>query len=165
MGAIMQSAANPIMPIPGLVDPVPVPRAVTPRADGRIDLIGLSRPQIASCSSKRGWTRKRPSCAPSRCSTGSTIAASPTLKAMTDIAKTDAPWLAERFVIGRPKSSRRSIPPTAPANGCCAPTTGRIMKWCSSPMPIAARCAFPARSAARSTAGSATPARCGWSAT
>ncbi|RYD93168.1 MAG: 23S rRNA (adenine(2503)-C(2))-methyltransferase RlmN, partial [Sphingomonadales bacterium] len=29
------------MPIPGHIDPVPVPRAFVPRKDGRIDLLGL----------------------------------------------------------------------------------------------------------------------------
>ena len=37
-----------LMPIPGPLDPVPVARTVTPRADGRVDLIGLTRPQIAA---------------------------------------------------------------------------------------------------------------------
>ncbi|NUR12475.1 MAG: 23S rRNA (adenine(2503)-C(2))-methyltransferase RlmN, partial [Bradyrhizobium sp.] len=36
------------MPIPGAVDPVPVPRGVAPRADGRVDLIGKSKDQIRS---------------------------------------------------------------------------------------------------------------------
>ena len=46
MGAIMQSAANPIMPIPGLVDPVPVPRAVTPREalDRGASMLVIGRP-------------------------------------------------------------------------------------------------------------------------
>ena len=34
------------MQIPGHIDPVPVPRAITPREDGRVDLLGLSREQI-----------------------------------------------------------------------------------------------------------------------
>ena len=40
------SADTAIMPIPGPVDPVPVPRAATPRADGRIELVGLRKEQI-----------------------------------------------------------------------------------------------------------------------
>ena len=40
------SADTAIMPIPGPVDPVPVPRAVTPRADGRVELVGLRKEQI-----------------------------------------------------------------------------------------------------------------------
>ena len=37
----MQTAAN-LMPIPGHIDPVPVPRSFVPRSDGRIDLLGLT---------------------------------------------------------------------------------------------------------------------------
>ena len=36
-----------LMPIPGHFDPIPVPRDVTPRADGKVDLLGLPRPRIA----------------------------------------------------------------------------------------------------------------------
>ena len=41
MRPAMQTAAN-LMPIPGHIDPVPVPRSFVPRSDGRIDLLGLS---------------------------------------------------------------------------------------------------------------------------
>jgi 23S rRNA (adenine2503-C2)-methyltransferase len=34
------------MPIAGHIDPVVTPRTITPRADGRIDLIGLTHLQI-----------------------------------------------------------------------------------------------------------------------
>ena len=34
------------MPIPGHIDPVPVARAITPREDGRIDLVGLSKTEL-----------------------------------------------------------------------------------------------------------------------
>ena len=40
------SADTSLMPIPGPIDPVPVPRAVTARADGRIELVGLSKDRI-----------------------------------------------------------------------------------------------------------------------
>ena len=40
------SADTILMPIPGPVDPVPVPRAATVRADGKIELIGLPRDEI-----------------------------------------------------------------------------------------------------------------------
>ena len=38
---------TPLIPIPGQFDPVTVPRDVTPREDGRVDLIGLPRQRIA----------------------------------------------------------------------------------------------------------------------
>ena len=39
----MQTESAALMPIPGHIDPVPVPRDFKPRADGRIDLLGLSK--------------------------------------------------------------------------------------------------------------------------
>ncbi len=52
-------AATELMPIPGLIDPVPVQRpglvdGVTPRADGRADLIGLPRARIAQLLEQAG---------------------------------------------------------------------------------------------------------------
>ena len=35
-----------LMTIPGQIDPVPVARDITPRADGRTDLLGLPRERI-----------------------------------------------------------------------------------------------------------------------
>ena len=40
------SADTSLMPIPGAVDPVPVARAALARADGRQELVGLSKDQI-----------------------------------------------------------------------------------------------------------------------
>ena len=40
------SADTNLMPIPGAVDPVLVARAVKPRADGRTELVGLTRDQL-----------------------------------------------------------------------------------------------------------------------
>ncbi|UZK65624.1 23S rRNA (adenine(2503)-C(2))-methyltransferase RlmN [Sphingomonas sp. M1-B02] len=91
------------MPIPGHIDPVPVPRALVPRADGRIDLLGLSRldlrmaletsqlePKQAKLRAKQifHWMYNR----------GVTD-----FSLMTDISKTMQPWLAQRFVISRPQ--------------------------------------------------------------
>jgi 23S rRNA (adenine2503-C2)-methyltransferase len=46
------------MQIPGHIDPVPVPRAITPRADGRVDLLGLPRPRIAELFEAAGLDKK-----------------------------------------------------------------------------------------------------------
>lgn len=91
------------MPIAGHIDPVPVPRAFTPRADGRIDLIGLSRddlrlaletaqlePKQAKLRAKQLWHWMY--------NRGATE-----FSVMTDISKTMQPWLEQRFVIGRPQ--------------------------------------------------------------
>ncbi|WP_093223500.1 23S rRNA (adenine(2503)-C(2))-methyltransferase RlmN [Sphingomonas sp. NFR15] len=91
------------MPIPGHIDPVPVPRAATPRPDGRIDLLGLSKlelrmaletaqlePKQAKLRAKQlwHWIYNR----------GVTD-----FSLMTDISKTMQPWLAARFAISRPE--------------------------------------------------------------
>jgi 23S rRNA (adenine2503-C2)-methyltransferase len=91
------------MPIPGHIDPVPVPRSFAPRADGRIDLLGLSRndlrlaletaqlePKQAKLRAKQlfQWIYNR----------GATDFA-----LMTDIAKDMRSWLEQRFVVSRPE--------------------------------------------------------------
>ena len=97
------------MPIPGHIDPVPVPRAVVPRADGRIDLLGLSKddlrlaletsqlePKQAKLRAKQlfHWIYNR----------GVTD-----FSLMTDISKTMQPWLANRFVISRPEVIEQQV--------------------------------------------------------
>nr|WP_198148680.1 23S rRNA (adenine(2503)-C(2))-methyltransferase RlmN [Sphingomonas sp. Y57] len=91
------------MPIPGHIDPVPVPRELKPRVDGRIDLLGLSRddlrmaletaqlePKQAKLRAKQlwHWIYNR----------GATDFA-----VMTDIAKDMRGWLDQRFVVSRPE--------------------------------------------------------------
>ncbi len=90
------------MPIPGHIDPVPVPREVTPRADGRLDLIGLSRAQIATIFGEAGLDAKAAKLRAKQVFHWLYHRGVTEFDAMTDIAKTMRPWLAERFVIGRP---------------------------------------------------------------
>lgn len=91
------------MPIPGLIDPVPVPREVTPRADGRVDLIGLSRKQITAMFEAAGLDMKAAKLRAKQVFHWLYHRGVTDFEAMTDIAKTMRPWLAERFVIGRPE--------------------------------------------------------------
>ncbi|GEN98918.1 dual-specificity RNA methyltransferase RlmN [Novosphingobium sediminis] len=91
------------MPIPGLIDPVPVPREVTPRADGRVDLIGLSRKQITAVFEQAGLDAKAAKLRAKQVFHWLYHRGVTEFEAMTDIAKTMRPWLAERFVIGRPE--------------------------------------------------------------
>jgi len=56
------SADTALMPIPGPIDPVPVARPSTPRADGRVELVGLSRDSIrAALETALGSSVARPS--------------------------------------------------------------------------------------------------------
>ncbi|MFC0202866.1 23S rRNA (adenine(2503)-C(2))-methyltransferase RlmN [Novosphingobium soli] len=95
------------MPIPGHVDPVPVPRpslveGVTPREDGRIDLIGLPRKRIAELFESAGLDAKAARLRAKQVFHWLYHRGVTEFEAMTDIAKAMRPWLAERFVIGRP---------------------------------------------------------------
>lgn len=91
-----------LMPIPGQVDPVPVARDITPRADGRIDLMGLPKARIAELMGEAGLDAKQAKLRSKQVYHWIYHRGVTDFEAMTDIAKTMRPWLAERFVIGRP---------------------------------------------------------------
>jgi 23S rRNA (adenine2503-C2)-methyltransferase len=103
MCATMHTRSTALMPIPGHIDPVPVPRAPTLRADGRIDLIGLSKDQLRATLADAGMDAKQAKLRAKQVwhwlyNRGVTDFAQ-----MTDIARAQHPWLAARFVIGRPE--------------------------------------------------------------
>jgi len=91
-----------LMTIPGQVDPVPVARDITPREDGRIDLIGLSRPRIRELFAEAGLDARQAKLRSKQVFHWLYHRGVTDFGAMTDIAKTMRPWLAEHFVIGRP---------------------------------------------------------------
>ncbi|NLR71345.1 23S rRNA (adenine(2503)-C(2))-methyltransferase RlmN [Novosphingobium sp. ERN07] len=91
------------MPIAGHIDPVPVPREVTPREDGRVDLIGLPKKQIAALFETAGLDAKAAKLRAKQVYHWLYHRGVTDFEGMTDIAKTMRPWLAERFVIGRPE--------------------------------------------------------------
>ncbi len=91
-----------LMPIPGQVDPVPVTRDITPRADGRVDLIGLPKERIRELFAEAGLDAKQAKLRAKQVFHWLYHRGVTEFEAMTDIAKTMRPWLAERFVIGRP---------------------------------------------------------------
>lgn len=91
-----------LMTIPGLVDPVPASRDITPRADGRIDLIGLPRPRIRELFEEAGLDATAAKLRAKQVFHWLYHRGVTDFEAMTDIAKPMRPWLAERFVIGRP---------------------------------------------------------------
>ena len=162
------------MQIPGHIDPLTVPRpglvdGVTPRADGRVDLIGLPRPRIAALFAEAGLDAKAAKLRAKQVWHWLYHRGVTDFEAMTDIAKTMRPWLAERFHIGRPEvvEAQHSVDGTRKWLLRTAPEwrRPRLRDGLHPRRRRAARCASPARSAARSIAGSATPARCGWCAT
>ncbi|WP_309622477.1 23S rRNA (adenine(2503)-C(2))-methyltransferase RlmN [Novosphingobium sp.] len=92
-----------LMPIPGQIDPVPVARDITPRSDGRVDLIGLPKNQIAGLFAEAGLDPKAAKLRAKQVFHWLYHRGVTEFAAMTDIAKTMRPWLTERFVIGRPE--------------------------------------------------------------
>jgi 23S rRNA (adenine2503-C2)-methyltransferase len=92
-----------LMSIPGPIDPVPVAREITPRADGRLDLLGLTRQQIADLFTDAGLDARQAKLRAKQAFHWLYHRGVTEFEAMTDIAKTMRPWLAERFVIGRPE--------------------------------------------------------------
>ncbi len=102
-------AASALMP--GLLgaEAVPVPRAasdgaqVTARADGKIDLLGLTRAQIGAFLTDAGLDGKAAKLRSKQIFHWIYHRGVIDFDTMTDIAKTMRPWLAERFVIGRPQ--------------------------------------------------------------
>jgi 23S rRNA (adenine2503-C2)-methyltransferase len=91
-----------LMSIPGQVDPVPVARDITPRADGRIDLIGLPKDRIRELFAEAGLDAKQAKLRAKQVFHWLYHRGVTDFAAMTDIAKTMRPWLAERFYVGRP---------------------------------------------------------------
>lgn len=92
-----------LMSIPGQIDPVPVARDITPRDDGRVDLIGLPKDRIRELFANAGLEARQAKLRAKQVFHWLYHRGVTEFEAMTDIAKTMRPWLAERFVIGRPE--------------------------------------------------------------
>jgi 23S rRNA (adenine2503-C2)-methyltransferase len=92
-----------LIPIPGQIDPVPVARDITPRTDGRVDLIGLPKARIAELFEEAGLDARQAKLRAKQVFHWLYHRGVTDFEAMTDIAKTMRPWLSERFVIGRPE--------------------------------------------------------------
>ena len=96
-------AMTALMSAPGPIDPVPVARAPFVRPDGKTDLVGLTRDHLRVVLTDAGLEPKQAKLRGkqiwhwiyNRGATG--------FDTMTDIARAQQPWLAERFVIGRPE--------------------------------------------------------------
>ncbi|WP_373491670.1 23S rRNA (adenine(2503)-C(2))-methyltransferase RlmN [Parasphingorhabdus sp.] len=91
------------MQIPGHIDPVPLPAKVTPRADGRVDIIGLSQTEIRELMNNAGLDEKQAKLRSKQLFHWLYHRGVTDFDQMTDLGKTLRPWLAERFVVGRPE--------------------------------------------------------------
>ncbi len=92
-----------LMSIPGQVDPVPVARDITPRADGRLDLMGLARTRIRELFAEAGLDEKQAKLRSKQVYHWIYHRGATEFAEMTDISKTMRPWLTERFVVARPE--------------------------------------------------------------
>ena len=85
------------MQIPGHIDPVVTPRAITQRADGRIDLLGLNHLQIRQLFEESQLDEKASKLRSKQVFHWIYHRGVTDFEAMTDIAKTMRPWLADRL--------------------------------------------------------------------
>ncbi|HJU76998.1 MAG TPA: 23S rRNA (adenine(2503)-C(2))-methyltransferase RlmN [Sphingomicrobium sp.] len=97
------SADTQLMPIPGPVDPVPVPRSAEPRADGRIELVGLTREQIRTEFEAAGLEPKQARLRAKQVWHWIYNRGVGDFSSMSDVAKPQRGWFAERFAISRPQ--------------------------------------------------------------
>ncbi len=93
----------PPMQIPGAIDPMTVPRDMPARADGRIDLVGLSREQLRNALIAAGIPEAQAKMRSNQIWGWVYHRGVTEFDAMTNIAKDARAILADRFVIGRPE--------------------------------------------------------------
>ena len=91
------------MQIPGHIDPVPVARPLVARADVRVDLIGLGKEGLREALADAGLDAKAAKLRAKQIWHWIYNRGVTDFALMTDIARTQQPWLGERFVIGRPE--------------------------------------------------------------
>ncbi len=91
------------MQIPGHIDPIPVSRVAIVRADGRAELVGLTKEQIRAELETAGLEPKAAKLRAKQIWHWIYNRGASDFAAMTDIAKVQHPWLTERFAISRPE--------------------------------------------------------------
>src|SRR5438445_452466 len=97
------SADTRLMPIPGAIDPVPVRRSATSRADGRVELVGLPKERIRADFEAAGLDLKQAKLRAKQVWHWIYNRGVGDFAAMSDIAKPQRGWFAERFIISRPE--------------------------------------------------------------
>jgi len=97
------TVATALMPIPGAFDPVPVARPAQRRADGRIELVGLSKDAIRAALESEGLEAKQAKLRAKQLWHWIYNRGVSDFAAMSDVAKVQQPWFAEHFVISRPE--------------------------------------------------------------
>ncbi|HEU0135508.1 MAG TPA: 23S rRNA (adenine(2503)-C(2))-methyltransferase RlmN [Allosphingosinicella sp.] len=90
------------MPIPGHIDPVPVPRPPVASDDARVELVGLSRDEIRGALEEAGLDARQAKLRAKQLWHQIYNRGATSFDTMSDIAKAQRGWFAERFRIGRP---------------------------------------------------------------
>jgi 23S rRNA (adenine2503-C2)-methyltransferase len=91
------------MSIPGHIDPVPVPRPAFAAEDSRLDLVGLPRERIREALEQAGLEPRQAKLRAKQIWHQIYNRGATSFEAMSDIAKPQRAWFAERFVVGRPR--------------------------------------------------------------
>jgi 23S rRNA (adenine2503-C2)-methyltransferase len=91
------------MPIPGLIDPVPVPRAEAAGDGARVNLIGLSKAEIRQALIAAGLDEKQAKLRAKQLWHQIYNRGATSFETMSDIAKPQRAWFAERFAVARPE--------------------------------------------------------------
>jgi 23S rRNA (adenine2503-C2)-methyltransferase len=91
------------MPIPGLIDPVPIPRPEAAGEGARVNLVGLSKTEIREALVAAGLDEKQAKLRAKQLWHQIYNRGATAFDAMSDIAKPQRAWLAERFEVARPE--------------------------------------------------------------
>ncbi len=91
------------MSLPGHIDPVSVPRPGVAREDRRVDLVGLSREAIRGALAEAGLDERQAKLRAKQLWHQIYHRGARGFDAMSDIAKQQRAWFAERFFVGRPE--------------------------------------------------------------
>ena len=92
-----------VMPIPGHIDPVPVPRPAFADEESRVELVGLSRDAIRAALAEAGLDERQAKLRAKQLWHQISNRGATSFEAMSDIAKPQRAWLADRFLVGRPE--------------------------------------------------------------
>ena len=156
------SADTPLMPIPGPIDPVPVPRRAAPRADGRVELVGLSRSQIREKLEAAGLDPRQAKLRAKQIWHWIYNRGVTDFAAMSDVAKAQRGWFTERFTIARPDVIEAQVSTDGTRKWLLQTHDGHDFEMVFIPDADRARFACRVRSDARLIAASAIPVRCSW---
>ena len=97
------------MQIPGLIDPVPVPRSFVPRADGRTAIVGLTRGELVAALAAAGLEPRAARMRASQVWHWVYHRGATEFDAMTNIARDVQGVLAAHFVVGRPEVAQMQV--------------------------------------------------------